>query len=122
MSQLNHVQKVRMLYKACLKLHRGLPLEIKAIGDSYVKDEFRRHKNADTQQTQVFMEAWANYAIDLTKQMGIKGPHTAKKLGKPIAPTELDNFNNEQIAQLYELHQEATKPVDLEKDPHLAPK
>jgi hypothetical protein len=29
------------LYKTCLKLHRGLPLHIKAIGDTYVKDEFR---------------------------------------------------------------------------------
>ena len=56
---LTHVQKVRLLYKSCLKLHRGLPIHMKAIGDTYVKDEFRRHKNADPQQTQVFMEAWA---------------------------------------------------------------
>eukprot|EP00088_Acartia_fossae_P054350 TRINITY_DN6231_c0_g1_i5.p1 TRINITY_DN6231_c0_g1~~TRINITY_DN6231_c0_g1_i5.p1 ORF type:complete len:123 (-),score=10.41 TRINITY_DN6231_c0_g1_i5:340-708(-) len=122
MSQLNHVQKVRLLYKTCLKLHRGLPLHLKAIGDTYVKDEFRRHKKADTAQTQIFMEAWAKYAIDLTKQMGIKGPHTSKKLGEDIKEPELDKFNDEQLAQLYELYQEATKPIDLEKDPHLADK
>ena len=49
----------------------------------------------------------------------------------------LENFTDEQIAQvglsdqnlsnffllqLYELHVEAIKPIDVEKDPHLAPK
>jgi len=28
------------------------------------------------------MHIFQKYAIDLTKQIGIKGPHTAKKLGK----------------------------------------
>ena len=54
--------------------------------------------------------------------------------------TALENFTDEQIAQvgytlhhismaiyciwiqLYELHVEATKPIDAEKDPHLAQK
>jgi len=62
---MNHVQKVRLLYKTCLKLHRGLPIHLKAIGDTYVKDEFRRHKKADVQQTQIFMEAWAVFEIQL---------------------------------------------------------
>ena len=56
---LTHVQKVRLLYKSCLKLHRGLPLHLKAIGDTYVRDEFKRHIKADQQQVQLFMEAWA---------------------------------------------------------------
>lgn len=56
---LTHVQKVRLLYKTCLKLHRGLPIHMKAIGDAYVKDEFRRHKAAEKAQVDVFMEAWA---------------------------------------------------------------
>lgn len=56
---LSHVQKVRLLYKSCLKLHRGLPIHLKAIGDTYVKDEFKRHKTAEQAQVQVFMEAWA---------------------------------------------------------------
>jgi len=113
------VQKVRLLYKSCLKLHRGLPLHLKAIGDTYVKDEFRRHIKADEVQTKVFMEAWAKYAITLTQQMGIKGPRTAKKLGAELGD-DLDNFSGEQITQLYELYQEAMKPIDPEKDPHLA--
>ena len=59
MSRLTHVQGVRLLYKSCLKLHRGLPLELQAIGDSYVKEEFRRHKTATPEHTQVFMQQWA---------------------------------------------------------------
>merc|ERR1712012_780394 len=78
---LNHTQKVRLLYKSCLKLHRGLPLHLKAIGDTYVKDEFRRHKKADSAQTQIFMEAWAKYAIQLTNQLGKRGVHTAQTIG-----------------------------------------
>lgn len=58
-SAMSHVQRVRLLYKTCLKLHRGLPLQMKAIGDSYVKDEFRRHKGANEVQTIAFMEAWS---------------------------------------------------------------
>jgi hypothetical protein len=29
------------------------------LGDNYVKDEFRRHKSANTEQTISFMEEWA---------------------------------------------------------------
>eukprot|EP00090_Calanus_glacialis_P032658 TRINITY_DN5411_c0_g1_i1.p1 TRINITY_DN5411_c0_g1~~TRINITY_DN5411_c0_g1_i1.p1 ORF type:complete len:125 (-),score=28.87 TRINITY_DN5411_c0_g1_i1:55-429(-) len=117
---MNHVQKVRLLYKSCLKLHRGLPIHFKAIGDTYVKDEFRRHKGADAQQTQIFMEAWAKYAIQISKQVGLKGPLTAKKLGEDLKVDDLDNFSEEQLTQLYELYSEAKKPIDPEKDPHLA--
>lgn len=28
-----HVQRVRLLYKTILRLHRGLPIEMKALGD-----------------------------------------------------------------------------------------
>jgi len=52
--------------------------------------------------------------------MGLKGPHTAKKLGEDLNVGELDNFSEEQLAQLYELYNEAKKPIDTEKDPHLA--
>ena len=41
-SALTHVQRVRILYKTCLRLHRGLPTQMQIIGDAYVKDEFKR--------------------------------------------------------------------------------
>ena len=45
------------------------------------RDEFRRHKKADSAQTQIFMEAWAKYAIQLTNQLGKRGVHTAQPIG-----------------------------------------
>ena len=117
---LSHVQKVRLLYKSCLKLHRGLPIHLKAIGDSYVRDEFKRHKKAEAQQVKTFMEAWATYAIDLSKQMSTKSLTKADKIGATLKVDDLDNFSDEQLAQLYELYSEAKKPIDTDNDPHLA--
>ena len=117
---LSHVQKVRLLYKSCLKLHRGLPIHLKAIGDSYVRDEFKRHKKAEAVQVKTFMEAWATYAIDLSKQMSTKSLTKADKIGATLKVDDLDNFSDEQLAQLYELYSEAKKPIDTDNDPHLA--
>ncbi len=58
-ANLTHPQRVRLLYKTCLKLHRGLPDQMQIIGDAYVKEEFKRHKSATPEQTAAFMEAWA---------------------------------------------------------------
>ncbi|XP_003400271.1 succinate dehydrogenase assembly factor 3, mitochondrial [Bombus affinis] len=108
MSNLSHVQRVRILYKTILRLHRGLPAEIQAVGTSYVQDEFRRHKNCDEATTAIFLKEWTEYAIMLTKQLGLKGPHTAKPLGKNLKKEDLDKFRNEQMYQLYELMIAAT--------------
>lgn len=97
---MSHTQKVRLLYKSCLKLHRGLPLHLKAIGDTYVRDEFKRHKKADQQQVQTFMEAWAKYAIDLSKQMTAKSLTKADKIGTSLKEEDLESFSEEQLAQL----------------------
>ena len=56
--QVTHVLRVRALYKAILRLHRGLPLEMKALGDQYVRDEFRRHKDVGPAETKTFMDEW----------------------------------------------------------------
>ena len=53
-----HTSRVRILYKSILRLHRGLPLELKAIGDQYVKAEFKRHKDCEAQFIPVFMKEW----------------------------------------------------------------
>lgn len=59
MSKLNHVQQVRLLYKTILKLHRGLPKELQELGQTYVRDEFRRHKNCNPKEAQIFMIEWS---------------------------------------------------------------
>lgn len=52
-----------------LRLHRSLPLEMRAIGDQYVKDEFRRHKQVNPAEAYVFMQEWTvslNISLDDT--------------------------------------------------------
>ena len=63
------------------------------------------------------MEAWAKYAIQLTNQLGKRGVHTAQPignksffdldqtgqinvLGENMPSTALENFTDEQIAQV----------------------
>ena len=53
-----HASRVRALYKGILKLHRGLPLQMQALGDQYVKEEFRRHKEAQKPEVDIFMVEW----------------------------------------------------------------
>lgn len=53
-----HLSKVRSLYKRILVLHRFLPVDLKSLGDQYVKDEFRRHKRAAEQEVNSFMKEW----------------------------------------------------------------
>ena len=45
--------------KALFFVLRDSSDEMQIIGDNYVKDEFRRHKTANTEQTIAFMEGWA---------------------------------------------------------------
>ncbi|XP_047469946.1 succinate dehydrogenase assembly factor 3, mitochondrial-like isoform X2 [Penaeus chinensis] len=99
-----HAQRVRLLYKTILKLHRGFPVELKALGDQYTRDEFRRHKNATPEQTQAFMVEWTNYAITIAKQLGVRGAHMSKTFGQNFKVSDLENFNDEQVYQLYELY------------------
>ncbi|XP_048730995.2 succinate dehydrogenase assembly factor 3, mitochondrial-like isoform X2 [Ostrea edulis] len=76
MSSLQHVSRVRTLYKAILRLHRSLPLEMRAMGDQYVKDEFRRHKQVNAAEAHVFMQEWTmNAVVKLHDHKSIL-PHT----------------------------------------------
>ncbi|KAK7497556.1 hypothetical protein BaRGS_00011196 [Batillaria attramentaria] len=103
-----HVSRVRALYKAILKLHRGLPLQMQALGDQYVKEEFCRHKEANKQEVDIFMTEWTKYYVTLAKQLGPK--RKFKTVGEHLSPELLDNFNNEQVGQLKELLEAATTP------------
>eukprot|EP00079_Xenopus_tropicalis_P031339 XP_017945110.1 PREDICTED: succinate dehydrogenase assembly factor 3, mitochondrial [Xenopus tropicalis] len=107
----SHVQNVRSLYKRILVLHRMLPLHFKALGDQYVKEEFRRHKNASPQEAKLFMEEWEVYASLLWKQANEKLHSSGGKgiFGASLSQEKLNCFREEQIGQLFELMQETTK-------------
>lgn len=58
MTNLSHVQRVKMLYKTILRLHRGLPSEIQTLGTPYVRDEFKRHKKCNETEAAIFINEW----------------------------------------------------------------
>lgn len=58
LSTSSHTQRVRVLYKTILKLHRGLPPEVQPLGNNYTKSEFKRHKKCTPEQAAVFMNEW----------------------------------------------------------------
>ncbi|XP_055388509.1 succinate dehydrogenase assembly factor 3, mitochondrial [Condylostylus longicornis] len=99
---LNNSQKVRLLYKTILKLHRGLPFELRGIGNSYVKREFKLHKDCSVTEAHFFIAEWSNYAILLSEQLGVRGKPKGK-LGFQMELNDLDKFREDQILQLYEL-------------------
>ncbi|XP_051872550.1 succinate dehydrogenase assembly factor 3, mitochondrial [Pristis pectinata] len=115
--------RVRALYKRLLRLHRRLPSDLRVLGDQYVKDEFRRHKVAGASEAARFMEQWQAYADVLQTQVLESAMHPMQKVqyGASLTTNELQDFNEAQVGQLYELMQEATKPnyqFNIENDPH----
>ncbi|KAA0710590.1 Succinate dehydrogenase assembly factor 3, mitochondrial [Triplophysa tibetana] len=106
----SHVSKVRSLYKRILLLHRFMPIDLRALGDQYVKDEFRKHKTASHEEVKRFMTEWEVYKD--TVQTQILESVNRKKLvfGADLSEEKLKGFQDEQIGQLYELMLESTKP------------
>lgn len=97
-----------LLYKLILRLHCGLPKEVHLIGDEYVKDEFRRHKNASPEKVALFLKEWTRYCMVLSKQLSSRG--IAKGIiGINLDSSLLDHLQSEQLLQLYKLKLEAKK-------------
>ncbi|XP_005388133.1 PREDICTED: succinate dehydrogenase assembly factor 3, mitochondrial [Chinchilla lanigera] len=107
-----HVSRVRALYRRILHLHRLLPLDLKALGDQYVKEEFRRHKTVGSEDAQRFLQEWEVYAATLRQQANENRQNSTGEacFGTPLSEEKLNDFRDEQIGQLQELMQEATKP------------
>lgn len=99
---LSQSQRVRILYKAILRLHRGLPAELRELGDNYTKDEFKRHKKCNEAEATLFMTEWTKYALTLSEQMGLRGK-AKSKIGEPVSEDDLQSLRDEQVVQLYEL-------------------
>lgn len=81
-----------------------MPEELQALGNSYVRDEFKRHKTCNESQSKLFMVEWTNYAVQLSQQLGLGVRGKPKdKIGENLNVEDLDKFKDDQIVQLYEL-------------------
>lgn len=58
MSSPEHVSRVRRLYKLIFRVHRGLPPELRVLGDNYARDEFKRHKKCNKDEAKIFLNEW----------------------------------------------------------------
>ncbi|XP_053805694.1 succinate dehydrogenase assembly factor 3, mitochondrial isoform X1 [Vidua macroura] len=138
----------RRLYRRILQLHRALPPALRDLGDRYVKEEFRRHKAAGPAEAQRFLREWEasarrpagqgrgrerrgsagrregpgkNYAALIHQQINEDKQNLREKAvyGLQLTEEKLNDFRDEQIGQLKELMDEATKPnkkITISKD------
>lgn len=72
------------------------------LGDNYVKEEFKLHKNAAKEFLPAFTKAWTDYKESLEAQFKSK-----KITGQGINESKLDEFSKEQMGQLLELKKSA---------------
>ena len=103
-----HALQIRRLYKFILRLHRGLPPDLQTLGDLYVREEFKKHASlSDAEVVKNFASEWAQYAKDLSKQLGTGGIKRKARIGSELE--DLGKFSDEQLRQLLELKLEAEK-------------
>lgn len=89
------------LYREILRAHKKLPEAQRKLGDSYVRSEFRAHKDIDNPlQIVGFLSSWQEYLVIVKKS-------TDEDWKKYQMSSQLmDKMSDEQIIQLYELMKE----------------
>eukprot|EP00939_MAST-03C_sp_MAST-3C-sp1_P002452 g2452.t1 len=90
------------VYRSVLRANRLLPPMQRILGDEYVRSEFRNHQNADASFVKQFLEEWTSYADTLRKQSG-------ESIGVPLEKDDVEAMNDDQIQQLKNLYESATK-------------
>ncbi|KAF3172005.1 acetate non-utilizing protein 9 [Orbilia oligospora] len=92
------------LYRRILRAHRHLPAEQRALGDHYVRDEWRKHKDVENPVHIIaFLTEWQLYAQHLEGETW----RDAK-----LDMSKLDKMSDDQIGQLYELMKKARNEDD----------
>ena len=92
-------RKALQLYKEIMVLHKHkLPPAMRALGDTYVRKEFKAHMyqgNCSRAQFEQFLNAWKSYAETIRQQETVQG--------KPLSAEQRRLMNDAQRAQLEEL-------------------
>ena len=112
-----------LLYRRVLRLHRQkLPAVQRAVGDEYVKKEFRAHQSLpdDSEFQRPFAEAWDDYCAQLESFKPLEGSKGWSKdaireemrLGRDMSPEDMAALSDEQREQLGRLKSEAKDATD----------
>ena len=94
------------IYRQILRVHRQkLPPPMREMGDSYLRDEMRRHKEAQTtpQQWKTFTAEWQKYLNMILGQADL--PNTSGDISADV----LDSMTPEQKQQFLDLKEETSK-------------
>lgn len=95
------------LYRAILKAHiTKLPLDLRHLGSSYVRKEFKLHKQV-TQEPQLreFFSAWEGYLEVLQRQADVG------KFGAHLDEKDRKLFNDDQKEKLVQLKEEVKEDL-----------
>ena len=114
-----------VLYRSLLRAHRKyLPSRMRALGDSYVQQEFRLHRNAKEEHLDGFIHEWEKYLQQITMtaraQESIQtGTLDADKKNNTAAASQTFQYGSnlpldaaltdEQVVQLEKLREEIDK-------------
>lgn len=111
------------LYRSLLRVHKKhLPVEMRELGDTYIKSEFRLHKTAKPEQAEKFFEEWENYRSQIlmtaraqeSRSSGSLDDKSGGGSGSTVFDFGVDlppdaELSEEQREQLQQLREEATK-------------
>ncbi|CAM9618302.1 unnamed protein product [Chrysoparadoxa australica] len=90
----------KLLLRAILKQHRSLPALERALGDKYVKEEFRlMAENGREEHVTPFLRSWEGYLHLLRKK---------RHSGREMRPEESELLSEEQLGKLKQLRDSAT--------------
>jgi hypothetical protein len=100
------------LYRRILRLHRQkLPFQMKEMGDKYVKEEFRQHKDASQEFVVQFMDQWEQYAEMLEQQKKVDNnsndSDNIPTFGRHLTKEEWDGLSQDQKQQLAKVQAES---------------
>jgi hypothetical protein len=79
---------------------------LRALGDAYVREEFRRHKNASPPYVYQFMAEWMWYLSTLKAQQ--------ERFGVDLDPMDISKLDSHQQEQLAKLRTEARRLIATE--------
>ncbi|KAN0065866.1 hypothetical protein ACQY0O_000997 [Thecaphora frezii] len=100
------------LYRRLLRAHRQLTADMRVLGDDYVRDEFRRHRDIDNPlQVVAFLSSWKMYLDQLEVSQGQPRGFRGKRLDGRL----LEKMSDEQVHQLYELMQATEAAYDPQR-------
>ena len=118
MSAKEGVRPILALYRGILRAHyRRLPTPMRVLGDSYAREEFRRHLEGKTTHDQwiEFGSEWSKYLASIDPADGSEKPN----LSGDLSPDVVAAMTDEQRAMLERLREEATRfggDVDVAPD------